>query len=290
MKLLDISNNDLNQLPPELGIMPNLTKIQIEGNPLRSIRMAIRTGGTNRLKKYLSSKIDPNAPPKEFGKKGSKFSKIKQEMVQNEFNGPQSGKKSQWTMLIREFKDTSGHFDLRGKKLSEIDEGILDAGTVSRLDLSNNEILELPPFLYKLDPSVLKINQNFLKEIGPSFINFRNLREIELKKNNISSFLGNLTSAEETALHDNFIAVTSIDLGQNLLTHPPKCLKFFQNLRLVNLSYNKMDTIETLFEQEGVLETMESLDVSNNQLTSVPSQIYKWQRIHTLSLENNNIR
>jgi Leucine-rich repeat (LRR) protein len=60
MKLLDISNNDLQNLPPELGLMRELTKINIEGNPLRSVKMSIRMGGTNNLKKYLQGKIDPN--------------------------------------------------------------------------------------------------------------------------------------------------------------------------------------------------------------------------------------
>ena len=60
LKLLDVSNNDMQSLLPELGLMKNLTKILIEGNPLKSIRLAIRQGGTNNLKKYLTSKIDPN--------------------------------------------------------------------------------------------------------------------------------------------------------------------------------------------------------------------------------------
>jgi len=77
MKLLDISNNDLQNLPPELGLMRELTKINIEGNPMRSVKMSIRMGGTNNLKKYLQGKIDPN---KDLGKigsgNGSKFFKL----------------------------------------------------------------------------------------------------------------------------------------------------------------------------------------------------------------------
>lgn len=59
LKLLDLTNNDLNFLPPELGLMHSLSKILIEGNPLKSIRIAIRQGGTSNLKKYLATKIDP---------------------------------------------------------------------------------------------------------------------------------------------------------------------------------------------------------------------------------------
>lgn len=295
MKLLDISNNDLQMLPPELGIMKNLTKIQVEGNPLRSIRMGIRTGGTNKLKKYLSSKIDPNAPRKDYRKKTNNaqneddFMDIKSKMVEEAFHGSYK-KKDKWTVLVREFKDTSGNLDLRNKDLTVIGEGILEAGELSTLDLSDNKIDDLPPFLFKLNPGVIRINNNLLRTIKPSFVNFRNLREIVFQKNRISSFLDNLTNSEKMALFDNFIGVYSVDLSQNQLLEPPKNLSLFQNLRIVNLAYNRMDTVNTLFEKQGELETLESLDFSNNKLTKLPSQIYKWQKLHSLNLDNNNIK
>jgi Leucine-rich repeat (LRR) protein len=56
---LDVSNNDLSDLPCEIGFINSLVRIQIEGNPLKSIRQNIKTGGTNIVKKYLRDKISP---------------------------------------------------------------------------------------------------------------------------------------------------------------------------------------------------------------------------------------
>ena len=53
LKRLDLSNNDLNTLPPQLGLMDNLTSIAIDGNPLRAIRREIIAKGTNAIKDYL---------------------------------------------------------------------------------------------------------------------------------------------------------------------------------------------------------------------------------------------
>ena len=60
LKTLDISNNDLPNLPSELGFINSLVRLQIEGNPLTSIRQNVRMSGTNQLKSYLRDKMDPN--------------------------------------------------------------------------------------------------------------------------------------------------------------------------------------------------------------------------------------
>ena len=56
------------------------------------------------------------------------------------------------------------------------------------------------------------------------------------------------------------------------------------------MSYNRLEDISNIFQTERVNEGIETLDVSNNKLTKVPMNIWKWQRIHSLNLENNNIR
>ena len=44
LKVLDISNNNLTNLPPSLGYMTILSKVLVEGNPIRCIRRALLTG------------------------------------------------------------------------------------------------------------------------------------------------------------------------------------------------------------------------------------------------------
>ena len=53
LKRLDVSNNDLNNLPPQLALMEDLNSLAVEGNPLRAIRREIIAKGTVAIKEYL---------------------------------------------------------------------------------------------------------------------------------------------------------------------------------------------------------------------------------------------
>ena len=53
LRRLDLTNNDLNSLPPELSLMEGLTSLAVEGNPLRTIRREIISKGTVAIKEYL---------------------------------------------------------------------------------------------------------------------------------------------------------------------------------------------------------------------------------------------
>ena len=58
---MDISNNSVTKLPPVLGLMhPTLRVLQVEGNPIRSIRQAILQRGTPTLLQYLRDKLPPS--------------------------------------------------------------------------------------------------------------------------------------------------------------------------------------------------------------------------------------
>ncbi|KAD4178959.1 hypothetical protein E3N88_27550 [Mikania micrantha] len=57
---LHLSDNNISTLPPELGLLePNLQVLQLDGNPLRSIRRTILDRGTKAILMYLKDKI-PN--------------------------------------------------------------------------------------------------------------------------------------------------------------------------------------------------------------------------------------
>jgi Leucine-rich repeat (LRR) protein len=43
LKTLTISNNDINNLDARLALLPDLLRLNIEGNPLRSIKPAMRS-------------------------------------------------------------------------------------------------------------------------------------------------------------------------------------------------------------------------------------------------------
>ncbi|XP_024960075.1 plant intracellular Ras-group-related LRR protein 6 isoform X2 [Cynara cardunculus var. scolymus] len=55
---LRLSDNNISALPPELGLLePTLNVLQLDGNPLRSIRRPILDCGTKAILKYLRDKL-----------------------------------------------------------------------------------------------------------------------------------------------------------------------------------------------------------------------------------------
>uniref|UniRef100_A0A673CQN4 Leucine rich repeat containing 40 n=1 Tax=Sphaeramia orbicularis TaxID=375764 RepID=A0A673CQN4_9TELE len=57
LSTLDLSNNDLLNIPPELGLCTTLRCLSLEGNPFRTPRAAIVAKGTDAVLEYLRSRI-----------------------------------------------------------------------------------------------------------------------------------------------------------------------------------------------------------------------------------------
>ncbi|MED6271353.1 hypothetical protein CHARACLAT_019402 [Characodon lateralis] len=57
LSTLDLSNNDLLNIPPELGLCTSLRFLSLEGNRFRTPRAAIMAKGTDVVLEYLRSRI-----------------------------------------------------------------------------------------------------------------------------------------------------------------------------------------------------------------------------------------
>ncbi|KAL7396758.1 hypothetical protein ABVT39_011295 [Epinephelus coioides] len=57
LSTLDLSNNDLLNIPPELGLCTTLRCLSLDGNPFRTPRAAIVAKGTDAVLEYLRSRI-----------------------------------------------------------------------------------------------------------------------------------------------------------------------------------------------------------------------------------------
>jgi Leucine-rich repeat (LRR) protein len=55
---LDLGNNSVSSIPPVVGLMhPTLKVLQLEGNPMRTIRRPIIAKGTQAVLEYLKDRI-----------------------------------------------------------------------------------------------------------------------------------------------------------------------------------------------------------------------------------------
>jgi Leucine-rich repeat (LRR) protein len=57
LKTLKISNNNLSDINPKLSLLDSLMRLSIEGNPLRSLKPAMRNAGAVELKKFLKMRL-----------------------------------------------------------------------------------------------------------------------------------------------------------------------------------------------------------------------------------------
>jgi Leucine-rich repeat (LRR) protein len=57
MKTLKVSNNNLANINARLGLLDNLVRLSIEGNPLKRLKPAMRTAGAKDLKEFLKLQL-----------------------------------------------------------------------------------------------------------------------------------------------------------------------------------------------------------------------------------------
>ena len=57
LQTLDISMNDVSQLPPDLARLPHLQNLTIVGNPIRSIPRSVQEGGSTAVIDLLRKRL-----------------------------------------------------------------------------------------------------------------------------------------------------------------------------------------------------------------------------------------
>jgi Leucine-rich repeat (LRR) protein len=61
LERLDLRNNELSTLEPELGLLPALKWVGLDGNPLRALRRELCAGPASELLKFLRTRLDEEA-------------------------------------------------------------------------------------------------------------------------------------------------------------------------------------------------------------------------------------
>lgn len=128
---LDVSNNTLSNLPNSLGLLKRLQSLRIEGNMIRSIRRDIIQSGTTRILKFLRDRY-----------------MAEQERVDNV-----DGESTKMKVPLDIFPDkyvmkNARSLNLMMKQINTIpDEVFINAleAQVTNVDLSRNKFEKLPP-------------------------------------------------------------------------------------------------------------------------------------------------
>ena len=110
LKTLKISNNNLSDINPKVSLIDSLVRMSIEGNPLRSIKPAMRGAGAVELKKFLKMRLGDEEV----------FKEEKKQAVALHIPGATQKEDDQWDILLREFVVNNAQFDCRNKDIKEL--------------------------------------------------------------------------------------------------------------------------------------------------------------------------
>jgi internalin A len=259
---LDLSGNDLTELPPEIGQLQNLSTLTLSDNRLSSLPPEIvHLHHLSAL--YLRSNQLSSLPPE-----------------------------------IGHLRNLSW-LDLRSNQLSNLPSEISQPQNISTLDLRSNQLSNLPPEIGHLhNLFTLYLSDNQLSSLPPEIGNLHNLSTLSLSDNQLSSLppeIGNLHNLSTLSLSDNQLSslppeignlhnLSTLSLSDNQLSSLPPEIGHLQKLFRLDLRSNPLSNLPT---EIGHLQKLSELDLSGNQLSSLPTDIGQIRNLSWLDLSGN---
>jgi len=283
LKVLDISNNNLSDLLPALGYLPELHRVVLDGNPLRAVRRALTAGSVHELKKYLRTR----GPPPAF--KGL-IEAEPDEVFEAAVNC--SGASDDIQRLLREAQGTH-ILSLKNQNLVEIPPSIYGVDDISQslytLELTGNKIEEIPDQLCSRLKNlvVLDVSSNVLQEV-PSSLGCLRLKRLLLRGNQLTfRGLSSLCPAFQTDLPAIMHSVEEIDVRNNQLQELPSFLFACRSLQILLVGFNKLRSLASINWTR--IQQLRTLDLSNNRLTDIGKGLELLPNLDSLDIQNNEL-
>jgi Leucine-rich repeat (LRR) protein len=85
---------------------------------------------------------------------------------------------------------------------------------------------------------------------------------------------------------EELLEIKKLSLSKLKLTHIPKEILLFKNLKILNISQN---LLEFLPDWMGELEELETINISKNRLYNLPPSFYKLKKLKTILIHSNKL-
>jgi internalin A len=285
--VLNLSQNQISEIPESLSQLTNLTELYLWGNQISEIPESL-SKLTNLTELYLWQNQISGIP-----ESLSKLTNLTELYLwQNQISEiPES--LSQLTNLTE--------LNLSQNQISEIPESLSQLTNLTELNLSQNQISEIPESLSQLtNLTGLNLSQNQISEIPESLSQLTNLTGLYLSQNQISEIpesLSQLTNLTGLSLWQNQIGeipeslsqltnLTGLYLSTNQISKIPESLSQLTNLTELNLSHNQISEIPESLSQ---LTNLTELYLWQNQISEVPESLLQLTNLTKLNLSHNQI-
>ena len=273
IKVIDVTNNSLTDVPDALGHMPLLHKILASGNPIRAIRQSLlasqAAGATERLKEYLRTR----------GPGGAATMTV--------FQQPARGGGGSSARVVSS-TDEKVHLRIRDSRIDSLDLSLMQmsclADAFARLQAS-------PHLLDESQQNVgifkLSLAGNHFEHYPPELCSMPYLQALDLSSNRLGLGISPSTSHTSHVVSTLPPSLTCIDLSKNnLATVPPFSTP---RLQILNLSVNCLAELSpSSLPGLSQLNQLRELSLANNRIRSLAGIDWgSFSSLETLNLSNN---
>jgi Leucine-rich repeat (LRR) protein len=184
--------------------------------------------------------------------------------------------------------------------LKAIDEEISSPEEITRLDLSNRSLEELPESFGVLNKLLaLNLATNRLDVLPESFAKLTNLSNLDIRRNSfkvlpkllsqlpIRSINASGNQLEDISILQSCLRLRVLDLSANGMGNLSQFLPIKNDLRTLNLSCNLIKDISGFVEN---LQSVERLNLSSNIIEEIPKNISELESIEEIDFSDNAIK
>ncbi|KAF9909335.1 Ras suppressor protein 1 [Lobosporangium transversale] len=296
LRHLDMAGNRMEHVPSELGSMVDLTTFIWEHNPTRNVPRNVTT--TEALMKLLKQRQETEASL------SANAVRVESMAISSSHDGKEAISSASAPSHLSSTKAASSHavatpaskkpiqnLNLAKKALKELSVGEIQeaCSDPQTANLDFNALTFFPKTLQEVVGRTLtqiSINHNKIAEF-PFALSFPLLIKLDLSDNLITS-LSTMTAADSAEVIglNNFPNLNELHLSANRLTELPVWLpKTFPKLKTLNGSRNKIAVIDP-----KSFEGLVSLDLSGNEIGTLPPLLGNVRSIKSLSLDGNLFR
>ncbi|MGK7930025.1 MAG: leucine-rich repeat domain-containing protein [Microcystaceae cyanobacterium] len=316
---LDLSNNQLSKLPPEIAQLPQLQQLDLSNNQLSKLPPEIAQLSqlqqldlsNNQLSK-LSPEIAQLSQLQQLDLSNNQLSELPPEIAQlsqlqtldlsnNHFSDSQISYYQAIIKIHRAKTEGVTYLDLSNNQLSELPQEIAQLSQLQQLDLSNNQLSELPPIFAQLSQlQQLDLSNNQLSKLPPEIAQLPQLQGLYLSNNQLSELppiFAQLSQLQQLNLSNSKLSelppeiaqlsqLQQLDLSNNQLSELSPEIAQLSQLQRLYLSNSKLSELPPEIAQ---LSQLQQLDLSNNQLSELPPEIAQLSQLQQLDLSNNQL-
>ena len=283
--MLDISNNELLVLPPEIGNLTHLTSLRCSGNLLHqlpqettSLKRLRELDCRNNALKILPENISKLRSLRRMDVAVNRLRNLPESIVKLNALQHLDCSYNELEALpenIRELPSLE-HFVLTHNKLHKLPNSIGDLKRLQDLKIGNNQLIEIPEALGDLPSlSILSMSNSKLQQLPGFIAKLDTLRSLDLSYNELGDLPDWLSN----------IQLTDINLSNNRFATVPSCI-FKMPVETLYLSSNQLHFIPDAI---GSMPHLLDLNLMNNRLVFLPGELGDLPSLQALNVAMNHL-